>query len=153
MKKNNKITPRLPEIRKDNPYTVPPGYFEEMPGRIRSLVTEGGDQIPKLSPAERVWQVIKPQIALVAAIAGFAFLGYHGFRFVTETRHPDVSGDQISEFIKFNYYSFEHSSILSLMDEEEFYEDFYYYDEEMDAYIEYLKQESDLDLYAILEEF
>lgn len=153
MKDQPKIPARLSEIRKDNPFSTPDNYFEELPGRIRSRITVREEGSKPLSPFEKTWQLLRPQLALVAIIAGFAFLGYHGFRLISEPDQVDISGDQISEFLEYQYYNYDHSLLLSELDEEQLFEDFYREDEETEAYIEYLTLDDNLDIYAIMEEF
>ncbi len=153
MQDKSKIPPRLSEIRKENPFSTPDNYFDEFPGRIRSRITAREEESKVFPTFEKIWQVLRPQLALVAIIAGFAFLGYHGFRFISEPDQVDVSGDQISEFFEFQYYNYDHSLLLSELDEEDLLEDFYQEDEEMEAYIEYLTWDDNLDLYAIVAEF
>lgn len=153
MNSQSKKPTSLSEIRKDNPFSTPDNYFEELPERIRNRISVREESSTPLPQLEKIWQVLRPQLALVAIIAGFAFLGYHGFRFIYEPGQAEISGDQISEFIEYQYYNYEHSLLLSEMGEEYLFEDFYQEDEETEAYIEYLIRDDNLDLYAIMAEF
>ncbi len=154
MKDFSKIGSRLSKIKKEKPFTTPANYFEELPSRIhRSISEKEKKQAVLPSKLEHLWQTLKPRLALVAIIAGFAFFGYHGFRFITSPEPSEVTQDQIAEFIDLHYYNYSYTLLLSEFGEEELIEDFYLEDEESEAYIDYLTAESDIEIYYLVAEY
>lgn len=76
------------EIRKDNPFKVPEGYFDTLTERTMSAIRNSGDgegAVPVTEkPARRI--SLKPLFALAAAILGFALITTVVVRVVTDDR-------------------------------------------------------------------
>ncbi len=92
---------------KKEPFAVPDGYFEELPGRIAARVREemaaGERGEPVRSGAETkdeptglpggdeprtVWMRVRPYVSLAAAILGFAMLSYFILQLTGVNREP-----------------------------------------------------------------
>ena len=58
---------------RENPFSVPKGYFENLSSRIMEGVKEDGH---KPEPKRLQWYTLRSQIALAASIIGFAILSY-----------------------------------------------------------------------------
>jgi len=60
---------------KQNPYTVPEGYFNDLQNIVSEKISsEGGES--------RVWRVLKPQLALVSVFIFVFLLGYGVFKLI-----------------------------------------------------------------------
>ncbi len=66
------------EGHKENPFKVPEGYFDTLSDRVM-------DRINREEPEKkvRIRQIIRPQLALAAAILGFALISYTFVRVFT----------------------------------------------------------------------
>ena len=93
---------------KKEPFSVPDGYFEELPGRIaariREEMAEGEQAEPVLSGAvtdseptgdpggepRTIWMRARPYVSLAAAILGFAMLSYFVLQITGVNREPST---------------------------------------------------------------
>jgi hypothetical protein len=141
---------------KRNPFSVPDGYFDSFPVKLAEKLQS--EESAHLSMTERVWETIRPQLALAAVITAFAVIGYVGFRSFIETNDEWLSNEAVAEYIDYYRYEFIEPYFLSLLEEENFYfedetdPDSYTWREDPDIYIDYLFNE-DIDLDFILTEF
>lgn len=73
----------IDEIKKENPFRVPDGYFESLTERTMSAVKD--IPVTENSPAEKQFGKVRvmPFLALAAAIIGFAILAAGMVRLVT----------------------------------------------------------------------
>ncbi|GEM_PF-1885878 len=132
-------------VEKKNPFTVPGNYFDSFPEKLSKRIHAGKPE--KISTVERVWQVLRPQIALAAAITGFALIGYFGLRTFVETGQEWLSDEEITGYMEYYQDDFADYYLLSLLEENDFYfeEDTdiesWYYEDDPDLYIEYLYQD------------
>lgn len=150
MENNDKIVSGLRGKDKVNPFSVPRGYFESFPGKIVDRLQK--EKVVPLSPAERIWQVLQPQLALVAAITGFAVLGYIGFRSFTQTRDEWLSTDHISEYVDNYSWEFNDYHLLSLIDDYGFSIETEIYNDEEGIIVDYLYL-NEIDIFDILTEY
>jgi len=76
------------EIKKDNPFKVPEGYFDTLTERTMSAIRKSGDGEDAVTETERPVRRIslKPFLALAAAILGFAVISTVMVRVVTGDR-------------------------------------------------------------------
>jgi len=151
MKEKNNIE-QVPAVTdKRNPFSVPAGYFESLPARLSERLSAG--QAEQISPAVRIWESLRAQLYLAAAILGFALIGYFGFRSFIDTGDQLLSNEEINRYIEFYEDEFSGSYFLSLLEGDEFYfedapeTDYGLYFEDTEIYIEYLYQDNiDLEL-------
>ncbi len=141
---------------KRNPFSVPEGYFDNFPAKLADRIQK--EHPPEVSLKSRLWDTIRPQLALAATITAFAVIGYFGFRSFMDTSEEWLSDEMITSYIEYYQYEFSDPYLLGLLAEEDF--DFEYYPEDYgwevsddpDLYIDYLYQE-EVDLYLIMTEF
>jgi len=150
MENNRNTEPDFGGKGKENPFSVPQNYFESFPERLRNRLES--DPLPVQSPAGRIWKVLQPQLALAAAIAGFAVLGYIGFRSLIQREDIFPGTDHIAEYIDFYNYDFSEYQLLSLLDDYDTYPETENWSAEEELYIDYLFQ-SDIDITDIISEF
>lgn len=72
---------KLPEQAKENPFSVPEGYFNSFADRLQERVREGEQESGRVGEreSERVGDSkfrIMPHLALAAAISGFALISF-----------------------------------------------------------------------------
>ncbi len=139
-----------------NPFSVPEGYFDSFPAKLAErLQKEHSASVPLKS---RLWETIRPQLALAAAITAFAVIGYLGFRSFMITDDQWLSDEMITGYIEYYHYEFSEPYLLGLLEEDDFYFEDYPADagwaeiDDPDLYIDYLYQE-EVDLYLIMTEF
>ncbi len=150
-------TGKIPEgADKRNPFSLPDGYFDSFPVKLTEKLQS---EVPaNILITKRIWETIRPQLALAAVITAFAMLGYFGFRSFIGTNDEWPSNEAVAEYIDYYQYDFIEPYFMSLLEEEDFYfEDATYpysytWSEDPDIYIDYLYNE-DIDLDLILTEF
>ncbi len=139
---------------KDNPFSVPENYFGSFPDRLRERMEK--EKVVQLKPAERFWRVVRPQLALAAAIAGFAVIGYLGFHTFVRQDAGMATEEQILGYLDFYHNDFNEYYFADIIDEfppeEDLFFDDYLQPEDHDAYIDYLYRQ-DIDLELIISEF
>jgi hypothetical protein len=129
---------------KKNPFTVPDNYFGSFPERLRQRLD--AEQVPEKHVTERVWQLLRPRLALAAAILGFALIGYFGIRTFVQVEQETINADRITEYIDFYQNDYSEYYLISLLDENDLDPDDIYLDE-TDTYMDYLYEyNTDLDL-------
>ncbi|HYX08055.1 MAG TPA: hypothetical protein VE912_15095 [Bacteroidales bacterium] len=80
MKKIRNSDIKLSDLQKDNPFSVPDGYFDTFPERLmRQVVKE-----KTTSFSQRMFQLVRPQFALAGGLLLFALIGYVGFSFLLD---------------------------------------------------------------------
>lgn len=138
-----------------NPFSVPENYFESFPHKLRQRLQS--ETPGRLSYPEKAWKVIRPQVALAAAIAGFAIIGYLGFHNFISQEEEWLTNEGISEYIDSYEYEFSDYYLLTTLDDEFFADEELHFDEALytddpDKYMDYLYQD-DVDLDLILTEY
>lgn len=132
-------------VEKKNPFKVPGNYFDSFPEKLDKRIHAGASG--KISKAERFWQVLRPQIALAAAITGFALIGYFGLRTFVQTGQESLSDEEITGYMDYYQDDFADYYLLSVLEENDFYFEeeeeleSWYYEDDPDLYIEYLYQD------------
>lgn len=108
MDKKENITGLGSNHKYGTPFTVPHGYFEELPQRVQEYCLAHGEirNVKKVTP----WQVIKTQLALVSGfviLVFFAFTGYYFLKPKSEVELNMVSNDHFFEIIQTDVCFFE----------------------------------------------
>ena len=86
---------KFPEQAKDNPFSVPDGYFDSFSGRLMERL-EGERETVRLGAGEKrgtIWMRIRPQLSLAAAILGFALISITLMKVLIGTGNMDESYD------------------------------------------------------------
>jgi hypothetical protein len=85
------------EIKKNNPFKVPDGYFESLTEKTMSAIkaSEGDEEKREEKPVRRL--NLRPYLALAAAIVGFAVITTVMIRLVTDGKGQIKQGES-SEF-------------------------------------------------------
>jgi hypothetical protein len=150
MKNNNDIGPNIDRIRKNRPFSVPEGYFDSFPEKIRGRLQN--EEVSSVSVPERVWQVLRPQLSLAAGIIGFAIIGYIGFNALIQSEEQLLSDEVITEYVDYYQDDFSEYYILSMLDSDDFELEDGGYFEDADSYMEYLYQDN-IDIELIITDF
>lgn len=93
------------------PFTVPQGYFEELPQRVQEYCLTHGKMIKakKATP----WQVVKTQLSLAfgfIVLVSFALIGYYFLQPKSEVKLNMVSNDHFFEIIQTDVCCFENDN-------------------------------------------
>ena len=75
MEKNKNIEQILKEGSKQNDFSVPEGYFEQLPGQIIEKINVHQEQKGG-APERSVFFRINPVVTMAAAVVAFAVIGY-----------------------------------------------------------------------------
>ncbi len=140
--KEKKTYPFPLQDRQQTPFKVPEGYFETLSDRVMDRIREeeSGTKV-------RLWKIIRPQLALAAAILGFALISFTLLRiFVPGT--GQVEYYDLASLEEMGYF-YDESTLMEMVpsDEEEISEDDLWVDEA----IEYLAG-NDMSFYQIIDE-
>jgi hypothetical protein len=150
MKNNNNIGSNIDRIGKKRPFSVPEGYFDSFPEKVR--VRLQNEEVTVISLPERVWQILRPQLSLAAAIIGFAIIGYIGFNTLIQSEKQLLSDEVITEYVDYYQHDFSDYYLVSMLDFDELeLEDGGYYDD-ADAYMDYLYMDN-IDIELIISDF
>lgn len=94
---------KLPEQGKDNPFSVPEGYFNSFPDKLKERMREqesrrAGEQESRRvdehnRSAKTIWLRISPHLALAAAITGFALISFTLLRILIGSGNVEESYD------------------------------------------------------------
>ena len=145
MDKLKKIAPKLSEIKKENPFGVPPRYFDNFSARLQIKIE--AEKTILHSPKSRVIQFLKPVLSLAAGLALVFSLVYFPLKTYKNEQLANNT-NQNDELTNENYIS-----LLEGMDDNSFYallsepviSDDEYSDEELIAYLS--SNISDYDIY------
>ncbi|MCX7861498.1 MAG: hypothetical protein N2449_00700 [Bacteroidales bacterium] len=69
---------------KRQPFTVPDGYFQQLPNNILQQINE----IPPSQSSKSLFIIAKKQLALAAAFISFVFISYGVFHFIYNSVKP-----------------------------------------------------------------
>ena len=104
-------------MREENPFSLPGSYFESFPRRLQQRLDT--EKAPVKPSRIKAWEVIRPHVALAAAITGFAILGYLILQtFVSHEQEP-AGNDLIAEYIDYHQHQFSEYQFLVLLEEHE----------------------------------
>ena len=108
-----KIAPKLSEIKKENPFGVPPHYFDDFSARLQMKIEAEKTVLP--SPKNRIIQFLKPALSLAACFALVFLLVYFPLKTYKNGQLAN-NASQNSELTNDDYLS-----IVEGMDENSFY--------------------------------
>jgi len=135
---------------KNNPFSIPEGYFENLAGKIEEKINEKQDVNKKFIS---FWSTARNQLALAAGFILFVLISYAVMHFIIDgNTGKRVSGLQYADIIESDIQDFETDLLIEAYietrkDDEVFSNDIP--DEEM---IDYLISE-DVDIEMIVDEF
>lgn len=138
------IAPKLSEIKKENPFVVPPRYFDNFSARLQIKIET--ETTIRHSPKKLVIQFLKPALGLAACLAIAVLLVYSPLKNYKNSQLANNTGPN-TELTEENYIS-----LLEGMDDDSFYEfisepviNSEYNDEELVSYLSLTA--SDYDIY------
>lgn len=105
-----KINIDQPHLR-ENPYTVPEGYFSTFQSSI-------SDIIPKKEPKVGVWKLIKPQFELASTFVIVFLMGYGAMQLFSPTSVESGTQSEIARNVQDIEDSHLKSSFIDFFDEE-----------------------------------
>jgi len=143
------IAPTLSKIKRDNPFEVPEGYFENLPRLVSDRIKEHSTShtVPIRTLVVR-WTAIAASIALIAAVA---FVLNNNTAPTVNTDLALLDAEEIAEaLVSDGAYAVDEEDLVEMLIEED---EFYAGDEESssDDIIDYLI-DNDIDLSTIINE-
>ena len=145
------IAPKLSEIKKENPFGVPPCYFDNFSARLQVKIE--AERAIVYSPENRIIQFLKPALSLAASLALICLLAYFPLTYKNEQLADNTNQD--TELTDETYISLfegmDDNSLYELFSESVFYSDYSddEFDEELLAYLSL--NLSDYDIYNNME--
>jgi len=131
----------LPEgMKKELPFSVPEGYFENFAARLHDrLETER-----KPGFFGKTYRILRPQLAIAATFAAFIILGYVIIKLSLDNNKQTEPIQEYSEIIDYYIYDFDDETIMAVFTDENNlnYLNNIFEDEEI---IKYLSEEYDPD--------
>ncbi len=112
MNNQNNIQGPLSKLKRENPFKVPEGYFDEFPARMQQRIQQESQLAVK--PRGRIIQMIKPALALAAGFAAIIVMVYFPLTYLNNRSIAD-SGD--SEKIVFDDFF----ALVDQFDDDTFY--------------------------------
>jgi hypothetical protein len=146
MEKNKKNKISLDSLDRKLPFSVPDDYFDNFYGRLRERMEV------KTGPGlfRKTYQLIKPQLALAAAIAAFVIIGYTAVRFFSHDISPAETTDEIDDIIEYCIYDFDDDMLISTLAEEENVS-WWNSSMETEEILDYLSEENDIDYFELID--
>ena len=138
MKNKSKINIKDLQEEKNNPFSVPEGYFENFPSRIQEKIVSDQKETNWII---QLYHVIKPQLALGFIIAGFAFIAITAIDTIMSNRvKSPVSNEAYTRIIEVDASEYSEQQFIDILieDEKKSTEE---EKEETDEYIHYLMDE------------
>jgi len=108
-----KIAPKLSEIKKENPFVVPPRYFDDFSARLQVKIE--AEKTIHNSPITRVIKFLKPALAAAACLA-FIFLMVYSPLKTYNNEELAINANQSIELTDDDYIS-----LLEGIDDNSFY--------------------------------
>ncbi|MCK4853013.1 MAG: hypothetical protein KAT31_02095 [Bacteroidales bacterium] len=148
MKAEENRLEKIPGMSGKLPFEVPANYFDELPLRIQERMAE----TPK-TPVLRIYDMVRPRLALAAMIIGLIAVGYAGLRMVLGNRETRLlTADEITTAIEYFGYEFDDEMLIAAVVESDIDLDPQYADNEIDEIIEYLSGE-DIEFGELLNDY
>lgn len=146
MEKNKKNKISLDSLDKKLPFSVPDDYFDNFYGKLRERMEV------KKEPGlfRRTYQLIRPQLALAAAIAAFVIIGYTAVRFFSHDTSPDETTVEITDIIDYCIYDFDDDMLISTLAEEES-ATWWNSSMETEEILDYLSEENNIDYFELID--
>jgi len=146
MGKNKKNKISLDSLDKKLPFSVPDDYFDNFYGRLRERMEVKSE--PGLF--RKTYQLIKPQLALAAAIAAFVIIGYTTVRFFSRDTGPAETTMEITDIIEYCIYDFDDDMLISTLAEEES-ATWWNSSMETEEILDYLSEENNIDYFELID--
>jgi len=146
MGKNKKNKISLDSLEKKLPFSVPDDYFDNFYGRLRERMevqTEHG-------LFRKTYRLIRPQLALAAAIAAFVIIGYTAVRIFSHDTGRAETTDEITEIIEYCIYYFDDDVLISTLAGEE-NATWWNSSMETEEILDYLSEENKIDYFELID--
>jgi hypothetical protein len=114
MDKNHEIESLPDGLKKELPFSVPEGYFENFAARIHDrLETER-----KPGFFGKTYRIIKPHLAIAATFAAFLVLGYAIIKLSQNNSRKTKPVQEYAEVIDYYIYDFDDETVMAVFTEE-----------------------------------
>ncbi len=138
---------KLEDIKKDNLFEVPEGYFDSFPEKIMSRIKDEEQTANK--PAGKAVKMLKSYVFLAAALIIFVIIGRFAISLIENDQEKQYNAE---EMLSAGIYEIDESLIMeNWIEAEDIAEDTVKIDEESEEIIDYL-MEGDIDEYVLLAE-
>ena len=141
------MAPNLSKIKKETPFRVPEGYFDNFADRLNEKIKQEN----KPGRIHKIYHTGKPYLAVAASFIGLLIIAVTVFRVVeTKKVSSGLTNEEIIAYIKNDIYDYDEVTIIENLQPENTINT--KSDLKDDEIIEYLKDD-DIDASAITDEF
>lgn len=133
---------------KVNPFTVPDGYFEELPSRIQDKLSVSTHENASIS----IISVLKHRVGIATGILLFMAAGYSGYRYNKYVDEKAVLPEDYYEFVSANSSEFSEQEIIRVLNGDKKVASKKALKKESDKLIQYIVDQQ-VDLDAIEDEY
>ena len=138
------------EVGKETPFTVPEGYFDELPTRIQDFCLA---HAPATSgePERSFLGVLKAQLALASGFIALVFLAFAGYYYIQPKPPVDgLSNGDFIEIVRIDVSDFDEAQLNSLQESKSPYDTLA--NDSTDEMIQYLLEEN-VDYVTLMEQY
>ncbi|KPK86413.1 MAG: hypothetical protein AMS27_05080 [Bacteroides sp. SM23_62_1] len=140
------IKSRLDSMNKELPFSVPENYFDNFASRLQERMQTG----KKPGLFRKTYELVRPQLALAAAIAAFLAIGYTTVRLIMNDEETTDNVVEIADVINYYFDDFDDDMLISTLAEENGI-DWLNTSMEGDDILDYLSEENNLDYSELID--
>lgn len=140
MNKDRETGDKLNGMKKDLPFSLPDQYFDKFPEKLMHRL----ETSQKTGFFNKTYSLIRPQIAIAAALAAFIMIGYFIVTSTLDTRKQANAVEEYADVIDYYIYDFDDETIMAVFTEEN---NLNYLNNNFEAeeIIQYLTEENDME--------
>lgn len=146
MAKDQKYQTRLDNLNKELPFSVPENYFDDFPGRLQERMQAES----KTGLFRKTYELVRPQLALAAAIAAFVVIGYTTVKLIMNDNGTTNNVVEIADVINYYIDDFDDELLISTLSEEDGI-DWLNTSMENDDILDYLSEENNIDYVELVD--
>jgi hypothetical protein len=107
--KGDRLTDKM---RRQNPFAVPDGYFDDLPSKIQNRISE--KKVTK--PSVGFLHLFKHQIGITFGVVFFAAVAYSGYKYNQYMDESVVQADDYYEYVTNNAGEFNEQEIIGVLE-------------------------------------
>jgi hypothetical protein len=146
MKKNQNNKTRLESLNRELPFSVPENYFDDFTVRLQERMHAE----KKTGLFRKTYEMIRPQLAIAAAIAAFAVIGYTTVTLIVNDNNKTDNVVEIADVINYYFDDFDDDMLISTLAEGNGI-DWMNTSVENDDILNYLSEENNIDYTELMD--
>lgn len=146
MNKDHDHKTRLDDLNRELPFSVPDKYFDNFAVRLQERMHTDTKQ----GLFRKTYELVRPQLALAAAIAALAVIGYFSVRMIMNESTQTNNDVEITDVIDYYFDDFDDDIIISTLVEENNI-NWLNTSMENDDILDYLSEENNIDYTELID--